>query len=289
MASQVGTKTGSRQGRPTGSKPMAAIVDTSRALSDKRQAHLLFMKDFQQFQQGEIAQGGEIVIEYETDRLRSCQMRKNGLPNWNLVAYVKFEPGAMLCSGSLLEPNTDPPRGRCISVPVPAWANEAQLWFNNTDGTGCSVWDSQYGANYRYPVRSSQPPPPADSVGYRTGAITSLPMVNVISGHAGTAPGDATSVSLSVLAWVNNVSFAKSVFVDIHVFDAADQRIVGRTMGLSYLQPGGGGGDFFTMDQIVYQQSGGRPTAAKVQYRLYYEVNGQVFTDGILHTLIASG
>jgi hypothetical protein len=26
-----------------------------------------------------------------------------------------------------------------------------------------------------------------------------------------------------------------------------------------------------------------RPDARKIQYRLYYEVSGQVFTDGILH------
>src|SRR5262249_61128521 len=48
---------------------------------------------------------------------------------------------------------------------------------------------------------------------------------------------------------------------------------------------------FFVYDDKIYQGSGGgsgmgvwtRPDARKVQFRLYYEVNYQVFTDGILH------
>jgi hypothetical protein len=49
-----------------------------------------------------------------------------------------------------------------------------------------------------------------------------------------------------------------------------------------------GGGDVFTFDAQIYQGSGGgpawnNPDARSVRYRLYYEVDGQLFTDGTLH------
>lgn len=33
-------------------------------------------------------------------------------------------------------------------VDVPQGASKVELWFNNTDNTGCVAWDSCYGSNY---------------------------------------------------------------------------------------------------------------------------------------------
>jgi hypothetical protein len=76
----------------------------------------------------------------------------------------------------------------------------------------------------------------------------------------------------------------------VHVFDAADALLHSETLTLGYLEPAGGGGDLFVFDGKIYQGSmatpgsvSPRPDARLVQYRLYYEVSGQVFTDAILH------
>jgi hypothetical protein len=39
-----------------------------------------------------------------------------------------------------------------LVVEVPAGATQVELWFNNTDNTGCVAWDSRYGQNYRFDV-----------------------------------------------------------------------------------------------------------------------------------------
>jgi hypothetical protein len=141
---------------------------------------------------------------------------------------------------------------------------------------------------------------PKHSVSYRIGAIASLEMVNVFEEavskrnafpmpQVGPRQGTDLQTYLFVKAWVNNVAYTKNVWVDVHVFDGRDVLIHSETFTLSYLEPAGGGGDFFIFDGKIYQGSTGtpgsvssKPEARKVQYRLYYEVNSQVFTDAIM-------
>lgn len=35
-----------------------------------------------------------------------------------------------------------------LEVNVPNGATQIEMWFNNTDHTGCVAWDSRYGQNY---------------------------------------------------------------------------------------------------------------------------------------------
>ncbi len=133
---------------------------------------------------------------------------------------------------------------------------------------------------------------PIDSVAYRTGAIPSLEMVNAFSSAASKVevpPWTDLQVLLDVQAWVYNADFTKNVWVDVHVFDGADQIIRSETLPLRYLGPAGGGGDFFAFNTAIFKgRNAGpgwvsfAPDARKVQYRLYYEVNGKVFSDGLL-------
>ena len=74
----------------------------------------------------------------------------------------------------------------------------------------------------------------------------------------------------------------------MHVFDGQDGLIHAETLTLSYTGFASSFRDAFSGQ--VYQGATAtpgsvqpRPEARKVQYRLYYEVNYQVFTDHILH------
>jgi hypothetical protein len=95
---------------------------------------------------------------------------------------------------------------------------------------------------------------------------------------------------LHVEAWVRNASFAKRVWVDAHVFADDGALVTSGTFALSYTRQAGDGGDLFQLDQVLHDGPMTTPGSAEprcdvraVQYRLYYEFDGRVLTDGILH------
>jgi len=98
----------------------------------------------------------------------------------------------------------------------------------------------------------------------------------------------ATSSSrtrLFVKAWVNNVAFEKKVWVDVDILGRTGKPLRSESLTLGYVEPAGGSGDFFLVDAPVPPPAAadGRATAELLEYRLYYEVGGQVFTDGVPH------
>jgi hypothetical protein len=227
------------------------------------------------------------------------------LPAWFLFGHVRFSPSGQTREGALVEHFDglsgrvlDPPRAVPLDVPVPLDATGVELWFQNTDLGLCSAWDSRFAENYRFDVTPQGPTRPVIP---RAGTIPSLEMVNVFGSSASKAnvypsrppgPREGTDLQtfLTVNAWVSNVAYAKNVWVDVHVFDGADVLIQAETLTLGWTGSAGGHGDFFAYDGKVYQGATAtpgsvspKPDARKVQYRLYYEVNGRVFTDAILH------
>jgi hypothetical protein len=151
---------------------------------------------------------------------------------------------------------------------------------------------------HQRPVHSRQ------SVMGRTGAIPSPEMVYVCedaiskknvfpSPPNGPRQGSDWQTFLAVKAWVKNVAYTKKVWVDVHVFDSRDELIHADTLTLRYVGPADGfpgDGDFFAFDGKIYQGSTAtpgavspKPEARTVQYRIYYEVNHQLFTDAVLH------
>ena len=144
--------------------------------------------------------------------------------------------------------------------------------------------------------------PTANDVAFREGAATNLDMVNVAESSAakgnhslgggvnGPSMGSQLKTHLHVRAWVRNLAYTKSVWADVHVAD--EHGAVGKsaTYTLGYSSSPDGNGDYFELNESVHSGSGSVPgsvwfgmDARKVQYRLYYEANGEVFTDGVLH------
>jgi hypothetical protein len=114
--------------------------------------------------------------------------------------------------------------------------------------------------------------------------------VNVFPPPAGGGPpqGKNLQTMLKVVAWVKETAYGANAWIDVHVFDGQDGLIYAETLTLPYT--GFGSASRYEFSGKVYQGSTAtpgsvqpRPEARKVQYRLYYEVNYQVFTDGILH------
>jgi hypothetical protein len=95
---------------------------------------------------------------------------------------------------------------------------------------------------------------------------------------------------LHVEAWVRNTSFTKHVWADAHVFAHDGALVQHGTFALAYARPAGDGGDLFQLDLAVYEGTTATPGSAEprpdvrsVQYRLYYQYDDRVLTDGILH------
>jgi hypothetical protein len=145
------------------------------------------------------------------------------------------------------------------------------------------------------------PTDPPQSVSPRTGAVVDATAVRVLGDAAvkqnmfTSRPGYARGMAnlqthLHVEAWVENVTYAKYVWVDAHVFDDVGALVHTETLPLRYTRPAGDGGDVFALDRTLFQGTVAtpgsvdkRPDARLVQYRLYAELAGRVFTDGLLH------
>jgi hypothetical protein len=274
-------------------KIAALTVDTGAVVN--------FQTNWRQTQVGFVRQGELLSIHYDPERLTACRGYHDGMPAWDLFGTVRFLPSGETARGNLIQHTgvrgvIDPPKSVPLNIRVPADATQAEMWFQNTSMFGCSAFDSQFGNNYHFAVDQAGP---AQPVMYRSGAVRSLEMVNVFTEEItkirhmlGKAPsaGSQLETHLDLTAWVKNVAYNKNVWVDLHVFDQDDNRVNADTLTLKYSGSAGGNGDFFSLNQMVFLGSGGVPgnvwpraDVKRLQYRLYYEVNGRVFTDGILH------
>ena len=90
---------------------------------------------------------------------------------------------------------------------------------------------------------------------------------------------------LGVVAWVNNVAYAKEVWVDAFLLGASGEVVASESLPLVYRGIASQDGDFFGLNARFPRD----PTAdlpedlSAFAYRLYYRVNSALFTEGILH------
>ena len=90
--------------------------------------------------------------------------------------------------------------------------------------------------------------------------------------------------------WVKNTTFAKNVWIDVHVVSDDAQLVHSETYTLQWERAFGDGGDVFVMNSELFQGSVAtegsvelRPDVRQVEFRLYTEMNGHVSTDGQVH------
>lgn len=101
---------------------------------------LRFLSDWSLQRDGELRGGEALRIEYDQSRLPGCRASYRGRDTWSIAGYVRFHPSMQLDSVAL--------KSGSAEVDVPEDTRRVELWFNNTDNTGCVAWDSCYGQNY---------------------------------------------------------------------------------------------------------------------------------------------
>ncbi len=274
-------------------------------------ATIQFLNDWQQAQNGSIERNGRLKIEYDLQRLPHCFTKRHSAEFGEITAYVRFHPRGEVVSGSVVAPVHDrenPPwmiinhKPAPFEAAVPDDATQAEVWFHNfSEVSGrCDAWDSRFGENYWFEVGGIPARIPTEPVRYRSGAVTSPDMVNLLEQSAakvnvfprpaggGSRQGSNLQTMLKVVAWVKETTYGANAWIDLHVFDGQDGLIHAETLTLHYT--GFGSAFRYEFSGKVYQGSTAtpgsvqsRPEARKIQYRLYYEVNYRVHTDGILH------
>jgi hypothetical protein len=274
------------------------------------EAAIRFLGNWQQQQEGAIERGGRLKIVYDKARSPRCFANWRGAEFGDITVNIRFHPRGDLVSGSVVAPvregqNRPGPVIGHVPMPfecqVPSDATRAEMWFHNFYQTTsrCDAWDSRFGDNYWFEIGGPAPRVPRQPVSYRTGALTRPDVVNVLEQSAakvnalpspasGARQGTDLQTMLTVVAWVKDTAAGANAWIDAHVFDGQDGLIQSETLTLRYA--GVGSAFQYKFDDSVYQGSTAtpgsvqpRPDARKLQYRLYYEMSHQVFTDGILH------
>ena len=260
--------------------------------------------------QGTIVRGGGMAIEYEPNRVSGCRRNWRGAEVWDIEGFVRFHPRGEIVHSSVMEKHLD--RGIITALSPTPWhlavpkdTTRLEIWFHNFAQVGgrCDAWDSRYGENYWFDVGGDDPIQLPDAVRYRDGASARADLVNVIDQIAlkknvfprpssGPRMGTDLRTFFTVRAWVLNLDFNKHVWIDVHVFQGDGGRIASGTFPLSWEGSASGGGDLFGFDGEIYKGSTAtpgsvspRPDARFVQFRLYYSVLNQLFSDVILHQL----
>lgn len=105
---------------------------------------LRFLSDWTLQRDGELRAGESLRIEYDPSRLPACRASYRGQDAWGIAGYVRFHPGEEIESVAL--------KSGSAELDVPEDTTRVELWFNNTDNTGCVAWDSRYGLNYQVDV-----------------------------------------------------------------------------------------------------------------------------------------
>src|SRR5215471_11901295 len=273
-------------------------------------AVLRFLPNWQQAEEGEISRRSRVTIEFSPERLTGCRRVWRGAEVWDIEALARFHPRGELLHGSLLDHVRT---GGAVTalVPtalefaVPCDAKQLEIWFHNFADAGgrCDAWDSRFGQNCWFEVFGPEPIEPQDPVRYRDGAVPRPDLANVIDQFAikrnllptptkGPPVGKDMMTSVIIRAWVKNLAYAKTVWVDLHVFERSGARIVGATYDLVWERPASGSGDLFRFEKEFHRaltatpgSDSLKPNVWLVQYRLYYAVEGQTYTDAILHQL----
>lgn len=94
-------------------------------------------------------------IVYDTSRLPLCRATQDGVAAWAIAAYVSAD-GGPAATYALPTGQT----GSAVTVPIEIpYATNMAIWFEATDDSGCTQWDSNYGNNFTFSVDA-----PTDSV-----------------------------------------------------------------------------------------------------------------------------
>ena len=132
--------------KPVESKPAKAQAGATVA----------FSPGWKQVVQGELAGGSRVTITYDPSRAQLQETHK-GAPAWGVQAFAKAMPSGQVVEAPVVdfEAKDRAPKARPFTLDLPKGTVELHVWFKNWTGGDQprEAWDSNFGINYRFPVR----------------------------------------------------------------------------------------------------------------------------------------
>ena len=120
---------------------------------------ITFAGNFMQTQHGALVAGGQLSVEYDLGRLTTCRGTIDGHRGWAMDAFAQFQPSGQIATGSVVSTTTSGDVASPFVADIPAGTTSVALWFENSaPSPPCTAWDSNYGANYVFPVVASATP-----------------------------------------------------------------------------------------------------------------------------------
>lgn len=113
-------------------------------------ASIVFAKDGNVAQSGELKAGRKVKIRYEQDRLPQCRRTERGNPVWTITGFASLDGGEPK-SFDTARPEGGTRREIDALVDVPR-AGELALYFQVHSLGGCMEYDSKGGKNYTFTV-----------------------------------------------------------------------------------------------------------------------------------------
>ena len=121
-------------------------------------ATLTFAGGWTEQQHGAVVAGDQLEVDYDLGRLTTCRDTHDGYRFWNLDAWAQFQPSGQTVSGTVVASNGPTSYAVPFVTDVPAGTTSVALWFHNWSPGGCDAWDSNFGANYVFPVVADATP-----------------------------------------------------------------------------------------------------------------------------------
>ncbi len=170
---------------------------------------LLFRSGFQQVVRGDLHPGTVLTLYYSAARLPQATA---GRTDWQATAYLRFGNGGEPLALPLYSPaglvsaasanaglDAGPSLTARTPAPIPADAQEVEVWFEVRFGDGQQFWDSNLGRNYHFrfthalvvahaEVVVPNPPAPNDDLAVRIETDTDVEKVFIDYQVTNTAP-----------------------------------------------------------------------------------------------------
>lgn len=121
------------------SQQSATQASTAAGSTQAPHAQLVFLPGWVNTQRGAVVRGGHVDVTYSASRMSSC-------PSPTIIQNARFSPGGQTFSSD-----------EAFGFDVPNDATSVELWFHAVS-PGCDQWDSNYGANWRFPVVAGPTP-----------------------------------------------------------------------------------------------------------------------------------
>jgi hypothetical protein len=127
--------------------PAGAVAGTAEAAPV-----LHFAADGSEWIDGALEADRPALVDYDLERLPSCRNQYAGGDAWSIGVYYRVDGGPITTQPvTRLDENRHNVKAPA-RIELPAGGHELELWFHAGDRAGCSEYDSQFGANYRYTI-----------------------------------------------------------------------------------------------------------------------------------------